>query len=415
MRHLIILLCSLFVCTLLHASPLSKNKTVSQSLGTNIHFTKEAEGEMKLLSQSGLKWIRMDLYWDKIEKQKNHYNFSEYDLLIKTAKKYQLNILFILVYGNPLYDNGLAPTSEEARNAFATWAVTAMEKYKNHPIVWELWNEPNVSHFWRPHANANEYLKLASSLENKIKSTKTDPYLIAPATSRVDLPFLRKVLRAKEAHFWQAISVHPYRWAFSSPETFNKDLNKVRTYINHYVKQDIPILVSEWGYPDNIFGMSEIRQAKYLSRMFLNQISQRIPINIWYDWKNDGNDKKNSEHNFGLVKHDYVKDRKPPFQLKASYRAIKTLTQILGEYRFKKKLSLKETRLYFLEFEKDRTTRYAIWSSSPLQKQIQLPLPEGEYVIYDFLGQTKRTVKSSKRGMTIKLQDAPQYIVPLFQ
>jgi polysaccharide biosynthesis protein PslG len=50
-----------------------------------------------------------------------------------------------------------------------------------------------------------------------------------------------------------------------------------------------------------------------------------VPISIWYDWKNDGPDLAEREHNFGTVTHD--------LQPKPAYTALQTLTKELRDFR----------------------------------------------------------------------------------
>ena len=61
-----------------------------------------------MLSEAGFRWVRMDLKWDSTETRQGLYDFSAYDRLLETLKPYNIHTLFILDYGNPLYDNGFA-------------------------------------------------------------------------------------------------------------------------------------------------------------------------------------------------------------------------------------------------------------------------------------------------------------------
>ena len=52
----------------------------------------------------------MDMFWHSIETAPASYNFGEYDVLVKSMVSRGIRIVFILDYGNPLYDNGYPPT-----------------------------------------------------------------------------------------------------------------------------------------------------------------------------------------------------------------------------------------------------------------------------------------------------------------
>ena len=60
-----------------------------------------------------------------------------------------------------------------------------------------------------------------------------------------------------------------------------------------------------------------------------------VSFSIWYDWRNDGSDPQNMEHNFGTVTFD----RQP----KPAYRAMQKLTEALGGMHFVKRLDRRRT------------------------------------------------------------------------
>ena len=57
----------------------------------------------------------------------------------------------------------------------------------------------------------------------------------------------------------------------------------------------------------------------------LANLLNNVPLSIWYDWKNDGTDANDAEHNFGTVF--------PDLQPKPAYRAMQTLTHELSGCR----------------------------------------------------------------------------------
>ena len=94
----------------------------TSEFGVNIHFTKQTPGELAMIRAAGFKWVRMDLNWGGIEREKGNYDFSEYDGLVADLTKNGLKGYFILDYANDRYDGGLSPHTDEGRAAFAKWA-----------------------------------------------------------------------------------------------------------------------------------------------------------------------------------------------------------------------------------------------------------------------------------------------------
>ena len=66
-----------FVSPLSFAAP-----AVPDGFGVNIHFTDPRPGEMKMIAEAGVRWVRMDLKWDATEREPGRYDFSEYDRLM---------------------------------------------------------------------------------------------------------------------------------------------------------------------------------------------------------------------------------------------------------------------------------------------------------------------------------------------
>ena len=76
---------------------------------------------------------------------------------------------------------------------------------------------------------------------------------------------------------------------------------------------------------------------EFAARQQIFNLAQEIPISIWYDWKNDGDDPSENEHNFGLVYPDLIP--------KPAYNAIKTLTRELGGCRIWRRVALPKYEL----------------------------------------------------------------------
>ena len=133
---------------------------VPEGLGVNIHFTDPKPGEMKMLADGGFRIVRMDFVWGGTEREKGKYDFSAYDRLMTALEPHGIKALFILDYSNKNYDDGLSPCSDEGRKAFAAWAAAAAQHFKGRGILWEMYNEPNIT-FWKPKPKVEDYVLLA--------------------------------------------------------------------------------------------------------------------------------------------------------------------------------------------------------------------------------------------------------------
>ncbi|RLF04123.1 MAG: hypothetical protein DRK00_07425 [Thermoprotei archaeon] len=148
-------------------------------------------------------------------------------------KRDPLMPLFILDYGNPLYDNGLPPSSEAGIRAFAEYATYVVSKFdKDCDIIWEIWNEPNIEFFWKPKPNAMQYAELLKATLEAIRSANSNAVLIAPATSGVNIEFIKRLLKMRALRGIDAVSVHPYRG--SNPESMVTDYRRLREILSIY-------------------------------------------------------------------------------------------------------------------------------------------------------------------------------------
>lgn len=381
-------------------------------LGVNIHFVDPKPGEMAMLAASGVRWVRMDFVWGATERQKGQYDFSAYERLLEALRPYGIRPLFILDYGNRHYDGGQAPRSEEARQAMARWAAEAARRFRGRGILWEMWNEPNLAHFWKPSPNVEDYIQLAQAVGRAIREAAPGETIIGPATSGIDFAFLEACFKGGLLELWSAVSVHPYRQ--TPPETAAEDYRRLRLLIARYAPpgKKIPIFSGEWGYSAAWAAMNEDRQGVMLPRQWLTNLSNDVPRSIWYDWHDDGSDPKEPEHHFGMVAFPYHAGRDPVYDPKPGYRAARTLTSCLAGFRFNKRLAMDSPEDFVLLFSKGSEVRLAAWTRAAGPRTVTIPASPGSFRVIGHLGDPLPVATADARGLSVTLTAQPQYLVP---
>ena len=191
---------------------------------------------------------------DGIERTKGTYNWAAFDELTANLEKRGMRAIYILDYSNSLYEEpidskdpltgkeqkGIAsPQRPESIAAFARWAAAAAQHFKGSNIIWEIWNEPNIS-FWKPKPDVAQYIALAMATCKAVKAVVPNATIIGPATSEIPLPFLESFLASGVLKYLDAVSVHPYRNYSKSPETAVTDYQKLRELIDRF---RIPIIL----------------------------------------------------------------------------------------------------------------------------------------------------------------------------
>ncbi len=400
---------------------------VPDALGTNIHFTQEKPGEAAMMAAGGYRVIRMDFAWDATEREKGIYDFAAYDKLALTLAANKLKPYFILDYGNALYSPSSkgGPATEDAdtpayRAAFAKWAVAAVSHFKGRGIIWEIWNEPNGSTFWKPVPDASIYARLALEASRAIRTALPQECVVGPATSGIDLPFIETCFKMGLLQYWDAVSVHPYRQ--NTPETANTDYRELRRLIEQYKPRgkDVPVLSGEWGYSSAWNDFDENLQAKYLPRQWLSNLYNRVPISIWYDWHEDGIDPKDPEHHFGSVQNKLFAGRQTPYDPKPAYIAARTLSQQLDGYSFNKRLWTGREDEWILLFSRGQAVKIAAWTSEPTSKEkptasprtLSLPASPGSFSVVDALGRARPELSSQNGKLLFSASDSVSYITP---
>ena len=189
----------------------------------------------------GAGWNRWPLYWDRVEVNPNQFDWAAYDELVATDIFHGLKINAILL-GRPgfrqdghsianLYAPIFADGSDSAGanapinpdNPWAQFVFQAVTRYKPGGVLaqqrgfaagegvraWEIWNEPDVPHFWT--AGSDAYARLLKTAAIVIKTVDPDAKVIfGGLLFASDQHLLSNVLR----HFSNDPLRNNYNWFF---------------------------------------------------------------------------------------------------------------------------------------------------------------------------------------------------------
>jgi hypothetical protein len=396
-------------------------------------------GEMRMLNETGIRWIRTDFVWEDTEKA-DGYHFGSYDDLMNELGQ-NVRLIFILDYDNPLYErNGNnAPDTVYEQQKFTRWARAAVEHFKGRGIIWELYNEPDLDISGKSSLSKERYASLALMVGRMLRQYYPNEIFVGPALSRMpsdfytkQRDFLKYCFQQGLLNYWSAVSIHPYRDGAGPPETVTEDYRYLRNLIRQYEpNRRVPIISSEWGYSSRPVTDSDTgnlnrdqTQAKLLAREWLINLYNRIPISTWYSWHDsedqpgDTPDEINQRH-FGLVRFPYYENREPVYNRKPAYFAAKTLTRNLSGWHFDKRLTLynldshldTDKRDYALLFSGYYSTLIVAWTTSATPRTVRVRVPVGNYTVTTYLGQQlPGYYVADSNGLEIKLEDGPKYI-----
>jgi hypothetical protein len=391
-------------------------------VGVNIHFVTGHEKDLDLIAAGGFRFVRMDFGWEAIETSKGEYNWAGYEELLANLEKRGLRPIFILDYSHRLYEEmatspnpitgqshktTASPQHPASIAAFARWAAASAKHFQGRHVLWEIWNEPNIS-FWSPKPDVQQYTTLALAASKAIREAEPRATIIGPASSTFPWEFLETFLKSGVLEYLDAVSVHPYLDPNRPPESAAADYQKLRALIARYApaaKQDgIPILSGEWGYSTWKRGVTLEAQAAFAPRQQLSNLLNGVPLSIWYDWKNDGPDPNENEHNFGTVLPDLAP--------KPAYVAIQTLTRELSGYRVVRRLALPSEKDYALLCQNpaggQKLAAWTLGEPHPVSLAISL---EGETKPTAVSGNGEPLTPKIESGrLSLELAAAPQYV-----
>jgi hypothetical protein len=376
----------------------------SRFFGTQTHFGQHRAGADELLDlvkEAGFGWIRDEVYWSEVEKEKGVFRFPPaYDDYLRAAQSRGLRVLLILDFGNAAYsgvEKG-GPATEAERRAFARYCGEVVRRYQPLGVRdYEIWNEPNASTFWKPQPNPEDYARLLEVAYKSCKAVDPGATVLGCSTSGTDLDFIGRVLGAGGNRFMDAISFHPYCQPLPPERKLLTAIPKLQR-----LAPGKPLWITEFGYPTYMggAGVDEESQANYLVRTFLlARTSPAIERIFWYDFQNDGEDPAEGEFNFGLVRMDRT--------LKPAYRAVKTMISLVGNLPPEEFETLGDT--YLLTFGEGQDRLIAVWRLGGAES-VEIPCRPGPHRIIERDGES-RTVEVKESVLEMTASEKPRYLV----
>ena len=134
------------------------------------------------------------------------------------------------------------------------------------------------------------------------------PALPVLSPSVIDYKPVDARLLRPAAPFSDLVALHPYAQRAQAPETTDEyaGLDWYLRMMRDGFRPGAPAMATEAGYTtlDRPGGISEAAQATYLPRLLLHFFAAGIRRTFLYEFMDGGADPADSEHHFGLLRHD---------------------------------------------------------------------------------------------------------------
>jgi hypothetical protein len=259
-------------------------------------FMFEPARTFPFMAQLGAKWARCQTGWARTETQEGRFDFAWLDEVVDGLRAIGVQPWFNLGYGNPLYTPtedkaavGYAPVFDAAATeAWLKYVRTIAQRYAGRVTHWEIWNEPNITNFWKPgKPDAPAYVRLVKMTAPLIRERVPGAVIIGVGAAGIPHGYIEACLKEGLGEVIDKISYHPYR---ARPEAgYREEIEKLRALVAKY-KPGLGLWQGENGAPSVKGGAgalanmewTEPRQARWLLRRILTDLSLEIEMTSYF-------------------------------------------------------------------------------------------------------------------------------------
>lgn len=253
-QSLLVSLCCLLSVQAAPAVTLKAPRPVvwQEFLGVNAHslwFSESAyRAQLSKWRSLGLRWVRVDLHWDRLEPAPGQWRLAELDRLVSVMQEQSISPLMYLVGSAPFASSAPAgvlnvdqypPVSAEL---FADRMGLLASRY---PTVkaWQVWNEPNLPSFWQPMEDPQAYARLLEPSLARLTAAN-------PAAQRVhggyayysQMPvrgglMLQALKDQGQVRRDSVVAYHPYSLSPEGDRPEEMDFVQYASTLNQYLRQ----------------------------------------------------------------------------------------------------------------------------------------------------------------------------------
>jgi hypothetical protein len=237
----------------------------------------ELDSALDIASYVGAHFVRADLSWNDIQHAGPESHFWHlFDRVVAAATARGLTMLPVLTdtppWGRPQGCES-AHCAPRDPSAFAAFARTAAQRYAKRGVhTWEIWNEPNLSGFWKPAVDPAAYAKLLTVTAGALRQADPNALVVLGGLAATgtrggniaQTDFLAMVSALGGNHVVDAVGYHPYTYPYlpsavtsfgTAWEKIDKTPVSLRGVLTRYGSPGLPVWVTEVGAPTGGPGM----------------------------------------------------------------------------------------------------------------------------------------------------------------
>ncbi len=387
--------------------------------------------EFKMLSQMGMRWIRLTLPWDMIEKERGKYNWKAMDKIVELAEKHGLQINLMLVGGKQPFQSWIFKEKPKwfVRPGFAlpfdleTWKkyVKAMaERYKGRITCYQIWGEPDTRCALYPF-KTEKYTELLKESNNILKSVDKNIQVgIGGFCVALEGRHLNKATHKDSDSAWggaefynlnpqkdfDIVAVHLY--SLENPQQIwdknMDDVLRMKKFLASKGESQKPIWNTETsfftgtpgtkgGWTGNTDMISEKTQAARLVQLYVESAAVGIEKTFWYGLKG----------RIGVINSD--------FSPRPNYAACSVLADKLTGMKYSSAMPF-DGAMHGYRFKGKKGNLAVLWTNFGKMPLIATPKNNTKISFCDIMGNTSELDTSSGFAV-IEAGEMPSYIQSL--
>ena len=345
---------------------------------------------LDLIAAAGIGVVRDDVGWQSSEREKGKYVFDgKLHGLVDGLRQRGIRFHPVLLGQNALYENPLDP------DAYAAFAAAFVGEFKGKVASCDIFNEPHNTDFprvylpeggefkdWQCRPDAPWIPKHRELTRKAVSAIKAVDPGFSPGVGVEDYwAFFKSCMLANNGApsglvaADDLVSIHTYGTKTEARPEMNYLFVDGGQDVLNTLRQNggatrLVITEAGWTTCSGSEGLARacslVEQAQYLVRFHILARQHGVEFACQYDFMNDGSDRTNQEHNFGIVREDYTP--------KPSFSAVATMTRLIGNAAPLGSKSANEAEWRFYDFSRGDRRVMAAWS---LDGERSVDVPDG--------------------------------------
>ncbi len=353
-------------------------------LGISTHlmnFDASSKPALELAAKAGFSAVKDDVFWSTAEPKPNQWRIiAPWRDYLSTATRLNLNRLTILDYSTAFHDNA-KPRTPTVKAGYLTYVNYVTGQLGNKVDFYEIWNEWDLEAPKDPQLSADYATLVREAVpvirKNTTQVNGTPAKILAGSVTPegMDGGFADRLIDAGMLDLVDGLSIHPYAHCAAdgrnNPESWVQWLRDYEQHIRTRAGRIVPIYITEMAWPSHKgpCGNTQQTQAAYLAQiLFFTRTVPNIKGLWWYDLINDGPDRTDQEHNFGLLNQD--------LSPKPAYGMVKAIADVIRHFTWDAQASTQSADAYQLHFDRGDEHVIAAWIvGGPRLEQITTQRP----------------------------------------